>query len=251
MGNKLPLVSIITPTFNCSQFVKQTIKSVQNQTHQNWEMIIVDDCSQDNTANILKAIADNDERIHFIQLTTNVGPAKARNVAIQAARGRFIAFLDSDDLWLPNKLEKQIHFMQSKGMAFSYTQYRRFSGSSLGHLVSIPNSLNYRQLLKNTAIATSTVVINRDFTGEVKTQNQGYDDFILWLSILKQGFTAFALQEDLMRYRVSSNSVSSNRLRSIRWVWNIYRNVEKLNLLDSTWCFTNYALNASWKWKTF
>jgi teichuronic acid biosynthesis glycosyltransferase TuaG len=118
MFENLPLVSVITPTFNCSNFIQKTIESVQNQTYKHWEMIIVDDCSQDDTGNIIKTISDNDERIHFIQLNTNGGPAKARNIAMQNAKGRFIAFLDGDDLWLPQKLEHQLQFMLKKKSLF-------------------------------------------------------------------------------------------------------------------------------------
>ena len=254
LDDEKALVSIITPVYNSEEFVRAAIVSAQAQTYTNWEMIVVDDFSQDNTYEIVEEIAKKDQRIQLIKLSKSGGPAIARNEALQLANGRFIAFLDSDDLWLPEKLEHQLNFMLDCDIAFSYTRYRRISTSleRTGRLIRIPDSLNYWQLLRNTAIATLTVMVDRQKTGVLETLDEGYDDFILWLSILKRGFVAYGLQEDLARYRCGSrNSVSSNRIRSVRWVWNIYRNVEKLNPIVAFWCFLNYGWNAYQKWSTF
>jgi teichuronic acid biosynthesis glycosyltransferase TuaG len=160
-----------------------------------------------------------------------------------------LAFLDSDDLWLPAKLERQIPFMQAKRAALSYTSFRRISadGRRVGRPRAIPATLTYRQLLRNTAIATLTAVIDRSRAGELAITDAGYDDFCLWLSILKRGHTAYGLREDLARYRVRGNSVSSRPLRSAGWVWNIYRNIEGLSWPDSAWCLANFAVRASAK----
>ncbi|MGD1862383.1 MAG: glycosyltransferase family 2 protein [Leptolyngbyaceae cyanobacterium] len=248
------LVSIITPAFNSEDFIAHTINSVQSQTYQVWEMFIVDDCSSDRTKEIVHQAAAQDTRIELLTLTKNVGPAVARNIALKHASGRFVAFLDSDDLWLPDKLEQQVNFMLRTNIAFSYTQYRRLAmlDQNSGRLIDVPTSLTYWQLLRNTAIATSTVIIDRQKTGSIQTLDRGYDDFILWLSILKKGFVAYGLQEDLGRYRCgSSTSVSSNKLRSIKWVWSIYSDVERLNTLLAAWCFFGYAWNAYWKRRRF
>ena len=187
------LISIITPAYNASRFIGETIRSVAAQSCQNWEMIIVDDCSLDNTCSLIDEFAKQDPRIRLIRHAINGGgPAKARNTALNAANGRYVAFLDSDDLWLPDKLERQLRFMESHRSALSFTSFRRITenGESSGQPVRIPARLHYRELLKNTAIATSTVVVDRDKTGPFEMVETYYDDFVLWLSLLKRGFVA-------------------------------------------------------------
>lgn len=241
-----PSVSIITPAFNASSSIGQTIQSAQAQTFQNWEMIVVDDCSKDDTCSIVEGYAASDRRIRLLRQTANGGPARARNAALKAAVGRYVAFLDSDDCWLPVKLERQFGFMAANDIALSYTLYRRFRDGSeeAGPLVKLPSTLTYKDLLKNTSIACLTVMIDRDRTGLIEFSAIRHEDFALWLKLLKRGFVAHGLMEDLARYRVSSVSVSGNKLKSATWVWNIYRNVEKLNLPYSSWCFVNYVWNA-------
>ncbi len=248
-----PLVSIIIPAFNAARFIRATLESVQAQTYTNWEALVVDDCSQDNTYEIVKELANIDNRIRCFQLTENSGPAIARNTAIATATGRYIAFLDSDDLWLPQKLDRQLLFMQAYDIAFSYTQYRRISesGDTCSKLISVPDQIQYWNLLKNTAVTTSTVVIDRKKTGLFEMVNKGYDDFILWLYLLKSGFTAFGLQEDLCRYRIVNNSISRNKLTAARWVWSIYRQTEKISPPLALWCFVNYAWRGYWKNKEY
>jgi teichuronic acid biosynthesis glycosyltransferase TuaG len=172
---------------------------------------------------------------------------------LDQASGRFVAFLDSDDLWLPQKLERQLPFMQYNKAALSYTSFRRMSedGQVVGKVRPIPRSLTYDQLLKNTAIATLTAVVDREISGPIAMTNEGYDDFCLWLSILKRGHVAHGLQEDLARYRVRGGSVSSKPLRSARWVWNIYRNVENLSALRSVWSLAHFGARAWLKRREF
>lgn len=248
-----PDVSIITPAFNAARFIAETIKSVKSQTCESWEMIIVDDCSRDDTLDLVQAFATEDTRIHLIRQTRNGGPALARDAAIRAARGRYIAFLDSDDLWLPDKLERQLEFMRRSNYVFTYTCYRRISenGETCGRTISVPEKLNYHQLLRNTAIATSTVLIDREGTGPFKMIRTYYDDYALWLTLLKRGITAHGLQEDLMRYRIVRKSVSRHKLNSAKWVWRTYRDVEGLAFPYATWCFLNYAWRAYRKYASF
>ena len=205
--------------------------------------MIADDCSTDNTAAVIESYAAKDPRVKLIRQPRNGGPALARQAAIEQAQGRFIAFLDSDDLWLPAKLERQIAFAREHRAALSYTAFRRINenGSVTGRLIAVPASLSYDQLLKNTSIATLTALVDRDIAGPIAMKNEGYDDFCLWLSILKPGHVAWGLNEDLARYRVRGVSVSSRPMRSAGWVWHIYRNVERLSLLKSAWCFAHWA----------
>lgn len=247
------LVSIIVPAFRVEGLVGDTIDSVLSQTYQNWEMLIVDDCSPDNTVEVVRAAASKDDRIRLIESVTNGGPAKARNLALQQAKGRWVAFLDSDDVWLPTKLQESLDFAAIKKASLVYTGFRRmtFDGKTVGRYVSVPKSLSYRQLMGNTAIATSTVVIDRAAVGEVVMRSVYYDDFVCWLEILKKGNIAWGLDKDLMRYRVVSNSVSRNKKKSAKEVWKIYRQTLKLGLFQSAWYFLNYAVRASLKYRKF
>jgi teichuronic acid biosynthesis glycosyltransferase TuaG len=249
----MPLVSIITPSWNVASLIGETIASVQAQTFSDWELLIADDCSTDNTAAVIESFAAKDPRVKLIRQPRNGGPALARQAAIEQAQGRFIAFLDSDDLWLPAKLERQVAFARDHRAALSYTAFRRINetGSVTGRLIAVPTSLNYDQLLKNTSIATLTALVDRDISGPIVMKNEGYDDFCLWLSILKPGHVAWGLNEDLARYRVRGVSVSSRPLRSAGWVWRIYRNVERLSLLKSAWCFAHWGARAWLKRREF
>jgi teichuronic acid biosynthesis glycosyltransferase TuaG len=249
----MPLVSIITPSWNVERLIGETILSVQAQTLGDWELLIADDCSTDNTPAVIESYAAKDARVKLIRQPRNGGPALARQAAIEQAQGRFIAFLDSDDLWLPAKLERQVAFARQHRAALSFTAFRRINedGSITGRLITVPDSLTYDQLLKNTSIATLTALVDRDIAGNIAMKNEGYDDFCLWLSILKPGHVAWGLNEDLARYRVRGVSVSSRPMRSAGWVWHIYRNVERLSLLKSVWCFAHWAARAWLKRRQF
>jgi teichuronic acid biosynthesis glycosyltransferase TuaG len=249
----MPLVSIITPSWNVERLIGDTIESVQAQTLRDWELLIADDCSTDKTAAVIESYAAKDPRIRLIRQPRNGGPALARQAAIEQAQGRFIAFLDSDDLWLPPKLERQIAFAREHRAALSFTAFRRINetGSVTGRLIPVPDSLTYDQLLKNTSIATLTALVDRDIAGNFAMKNQPYDDFCLWLSILKRGHIAYGLNEDLARYRVRGVSVSSRPLRSAGWVWHIYRNVEQLSVVKSAWSFGHWSARALLKRRQF
>lgn len=246
------LISIIIPAYKAATFIGEAIRSVQAQDYQNWEMLIVDDGSPDNTAEVVANFAETDLRVKLIQ-QKNSGPAMARQRALEAAHGRYITFLDADDYWLPGKLSRQLAFMREHQAAVSFTRFRRISadGRKQGHLVAIPERLTYRQLLRNTAIATSTAMVDRRLTGPFAMKKTYYDDYALWLDLLKRGFVAHGLQEDLMRYRVVGKSVSRNKGKSARMVWRTYREVEGLGAPYASWCFANYAFRALLKYRYF
>ena len=247
------LVSIITPAYRCASVVGETIKSVLDQTHANWELLIAEDCSPDDTVQAIERWCRRDSRIHLIRNSINSGPAVTRNAALERARGRWIAFLDSDDLWLPAKLERCISFARSQDAALVFTGFRRMTadGGSIGRYIGTPQTLNYRQLLGNTAIATSTVVIDSHKVGTFRMRRTYYDDFDCWLQILKRGLLAHGLDEDLMRYRVMGQSVSRNKRRSAGKVWRAYRDLEKLSLPAAAWYFSQYAVRGLLKYRSY
>ena len=247
------LVSIVTPAYRAASYIGDTIACVQSQTYSRWEMLIVDDCSPDDTPEVARAAADGDSRIRIIRQESNGGPAAARNRALAEARGDWVAFLDSDDLWLPRKLQRQIAFHTGTDAKITYTAFRRISadGAAVGAQVHIPASLDYRRLLGNTAIATSTVLIDRRRTGPIQMKKVYYDDFVCWLDILREGGVALGLQEDLMRYRVVGGSVSRNKGKSAREVWRIYRETLGLSPLSAAWNFSRYAANGVLKYARF
>jgi teichuronic acid biosynthesis glycosyltransferase TuaG len=239
-------VSIIMPAYNSSRFIKKTIKSVLRQSYLNWELIIADDGSSDATVEIIERLILNESRIKLIKLKKNRGAANARNEAIKCAKGRYLAFLDSDDLWEPVKLERQIAYMKERDIGFSFTNYRMITedGQETDKLVKCPSIISYNQLLKNTIIGCLTVILDKHKMEDIKFPNIKPEDTALWLLLLKQGNKAHCLQEDLAMYRLVDGSVSSNRLRAAKRFWFVLRRSEKLNLFHAVWCFTSYSINA-------
>lgn len=240
------LVSIITPAYNAAAYIAETIESVFAQTYTNWEMLIVNDCSKDNTAEIVQSYAAKDKRIKLINLKQNSGAAVARNTAIQNAKGRYIAFLDSDDLWKKEKLQKQIEFMQQNGYAFAFTNYEHFKETkeNIQNQVQVPKRLNYNQALKGNQIGCLTVMLDRKQIQNIHFTTQKHEDYILWLNILKQGITAYGMQESLALYRTgNSKSISGNKLQSALWTWRVYREIQKLSVVKSMYYMWFYVVN--------
>lgn len=241
------LVSVVTPTYNSERFINETIESVLNQTYTNWEMIIVDDASQDNTVNIIKKYMKQDNRIRLIQLKENCGSAIARNTAMDHAKGRYIAFLDSDDLWLPEKLSTQIHFMLENDIAFSYTQYRRITekGQETNALSKVIPRVGYERLMKHCIIGCLTVMLDMEKIGPERMINiRTRQDYAYWLAIMKKGFDAYGMPIVLSHYRTVANSISSNKLKAAKKNWELYHHIEGHSFLKSIWYFTNYAINS-------
>lgn len=242
---KSGLVSVVMPAHNSQGLLCESVQSVLAQTYKDWELIIVDDASRDGTLALASQFASDDPRIRVLPLEQNVGVAEARNRGINDARGQYLAFLDSDDMWLPNKLETQIGFMGSTGAGFSFAQYRRISrDGSLSNPVKVPRSVNYEGLLRGNSIGCLTVAIDRYQIPEVSMPAIKHEDYVTWLKILRRGHVAYGIPQDLARYRVTASSVSSDKRRSASWTWNIYRRVEGLSLLKSAWCFLHYTARA-------
>lgn len=236
------LVSIITPVYNSEKYIGETIKSVLAQTHQNWEMLIADDCSKDNTAEIIKSF--NDERIKYIKLDNNSGAAVARNVSLEKAKSKIIAFLDADDMWKPEKLEKQLKFMLDNNYGFTFTGYEILREGE-NKVINVPSKLNYGQFMKNTIIGTLTVMMNKDIVGEVRLVNVKKDhDSMTWAKILREGNLAYGLNESLSYYRKVEGSISNNKFKAAKNHWNNCRNIEKLSVPKCLYYFFFYGLNA-------
>lgn len=242
----VPLVSIITPLYNSSAFIKQTIDSVLAQSYPHWEMIIVDDKSKDDSVQLIKQYIKDDPRIQLICLAHNHGAAEARNIAIKRAKGEYIAFLDSDDLWLPTKLEEQVTFMKKRNISFSFTSYSLISeeGDHMGIEVTAPEIVDYKYLIGNTIIGCLTVMLDREKIKQIEMPAIQPEDTALWLLLLKQGHQAYGLQKVLSNYRIVSNSTSRNKLKAAFRYWKLLRNQEKLNLVKVNFYFSKYAYHA-------
>jgi len=245
-----PVVSIITPAHNSERFLPETIRSVLAQTFANWEMIIVDDASTDSTPQIARRFVQEDRRVRVVRLESPAGAGGARNAGMDAARGRFLAFLDSDDLWLPQKLAMQVEVMLATGVPFTYAGYRMIdeNGAIVGRPIRAPQSMSYRRLLKNTAIGCLTVMLDREVCGETRMPAlRRHEDLVMWYALLKRGVVARGIAQDLARYRIVRGSRSRNKLATAAHMWKVYRDVEKLSLADALWCFAHYSWHAYWK----
>ena len=246
---KKDMVSIITPVYNCERLLSKTIESVINQTYDNWELLLVDDCSSDNSATIAKKYVKKDKRVKYIKLKQNSGAAVARNTALENSKGRFVAYLDSDDLWKPEKLEKQVRFMVDNKCAFTCTDYEKIdeNGNSLNKIIKIPKKVNYNLFLRNTIIQTVGVMIDTSVTGKdvlVMPNIRRRQDAATWCQVLKAGYDCYEVPENLSYYRVVKNSLSSNKFKAVKGTWSLYRDIEKLPLWKACFCFVGYAFNA-------
>ncbi|WP_418223271.1 glycosyltransferase family 2 protein [Clostridium isatidis] len=239
------LVSIITPTYNCGRFISETIDSVLKQTYTNWEMIIVDDCSTDNTKEVVEEYVKKDSRIKYYILEQNSGAAVSRTRAMELAKGKYIAFLDSDDLWTEDKLQKQIDFMESNGYAFTCTAYEQIDekGKSLNKVIKTRKKTNYNRVLLDCPVGNSTVMYNVEKLGKFTVPNiRKRNDDALWLQMLKKEKYIYGMEDVLMRYRIRENSISSNKLQLIKYHWKLYREIEHLSVLRSVFHICYWGL---------
>lgn len=230
------VVSIITPSFNSEKFIADTIRSVQNQTHQNWEMIIVDDCSTDQTATIVEHFVANDDRILFFQLDKNSGAGIAREMALSKAQGDYIAFLDADDLWKPLKLEKQLQFLKENKIPFTFSFYDCIDevGNSLNKRVEAPINLSYRQLFFCNYVGNLTGIYERNYFGKIAiSSTRKRQDWMMWLTILKKMKKVKPVPESLAIYRIRDNSLSASKVDLLKHNFAVYRNFHGFNLVTS------------------
>ena len=247
------MVSIVVPMHNAKQYIEDTIKSVLEQTYENWELILVDDCSTDETCETVKQFVESlpfmvKERIHVLPLESNAGAAGARNAGTKTAKGRYLCFLDADDLWNKDKLEKQIAFMEEKQATFCFTGYEFGDADAVrtGKIVRVPEQMVYKQALQNTTIFTSTVMldITRFDPEQLMMPDVKSEDSALWFKLLRDGRVAHGLDENLVIYRRPANSLSSNKVEAIRRIWNLYRREEGLSVPYSMYNLFFWAVRA-------
>lgn len=249
------LVSIITPNFNNNAFIHRAFESIRSQTHTNWEWLVVDDCSDDRGQSI-KELAQSDNRIKLICHETNQGAAVARNTALDAAQGSFIAFLDMDDFWLPQKLELSLEFMKKQSKHFVYSDYQKYKTSTkeVSIPITAPDKITYADLLKTCSICTSTVVMKKEVIGNIRmspTLRQG-QDYVFWLQVLSKLDGAWKFSyEPLTLYSVGHVSLSSNKFKKAKGQWNIYRQSLGFGPLRSIYYFSFYAVNGYLKFRKF
>lgn len=251
-----PMVSIIVPVYNAAEYIEEAFYSVTAQTYRNWELILVDDASTDTSRDCLRRILEHSRqdpelsgkvRVFFSE--QNKGPAAARNTGLRAARGRFVAYLDADDLWKPAKLEAQVAFMQRGGYAFGFTGYEFADsrGHPNGRTVRVPKSLTYREALGNTTISTITVMFDREQIPDwllAMPEDSLREDTAAWWRILRHGYTAYGLNEALSVYRRHDGSYSANKWKAVRGTWKLYRENEGMTVREAGSYFVKYLIGA-------
>jgi teichuronic acid biosynthesis glycosyltransferase TuaG len=244
-----PLVSIITPCYNSADFIKPTLNAVLAQSFTDWELIVIDDKSKDRTTEIVASYVQKHKNIRLITLEQNGGVANARNVGLAAAKGKYIAFLDSDDIWLEDKLAKQVAYMEAQNLPMTFCAYHRIdeAGAIISRKIEVPKSVSYRQLLSHNVIIFSTSLTLKSAIGATKFKKAGHEDWIFWLDIFKKPYTGYGINEALVQYRIRQGSVSSNKLKVIGFTWKILRENEQLGLVKSAFHFVKYAFATVWK----
>ena len=226
------LVSVIMPIYNAEKCLIETLNSIFSQDYKNIEIILVDDCSKDNSAKMITDFQKGHPEIVYYLQEKNMGAGAARNKALELSKGQYVAFLDSDDIWMPNKISRQIELMKVKNSPFSYTAIEMMDENSetIKGKRNIRETCDYKYLLHNTIIATSSVVIDRTVLGDFRMPlRRGGQDYATWLMLLRDGAVACGINEALVRYRVASGSLSSNKFKSIKQVWEIQTQDEKIN----------------------
>ncbi len=243
-------VSIIVPVYNAEKYIVETMEHVAAQTYENWELLLVVDGCGDDCARVIREYqkTTGEKRLRLMVNEENMGAARSRNRGLLAARGRYIAYVDADDLWRPEKLERQLQYMREKQAAFVFTGYEFADeqGAGTGRVVHVPSRLTYREALKNTTIFTSTVMFDTQMIPremlempEIKSE-----DTALWWKVLREGHTAWGLDQNLVLYRRPRQSLSSNKLEAVRRIWNLYRRAEGLSVPYSLYNFCFWAWRA-------
>ncbi len=249
------LVSIIIPVYNAEKFIEKTIDSVRKQTYTNWELLLVEDSSTDRTLEVMTKLAEElkDDRIIITRQDGDNGAAGARNKGLELAKGRFVTYLDADDLWVPDKLEKELYFLEKlqkkdpeAGFVFSGYEFADENAVGTGKVVHVPKTLNLKQALGNTTIFTSTVLLDTEKIDKdlMRMPYIKSEDTATWWQILKTGKLAYGLDENLVLYRRAGKSLSSNKIEALRRIWNLYRKVAELSVTASCYYFVLWAVRA-------
>lgn len=244
-NTELPLVSIITPCFNAESTISQTIESVLAQTYRNWEMLIIDDGSTDGSIELIKEYKSQDNRIKLLKTQYPSGsPSKPRNIGIDYAKGTYVAFLDSDDLWMPEKLEKQVAHLKKYNLALSYSYYEKmdWQGKRDNRQIKTCSHSTYNSLLKSNAIPCLTSIVSRDSIGNTRFKNIPQEDFCFWLDILKKGYQASNLCEVTALYREAKNSRSANKFKMFKGYWNVIYNHQHIPFVKCCYYMITYTL---------
>lgn len=246
-----PLVSVITPVFNAARFLPETIRSVKVQTLSDWEHIFADDGSTDQSPAVVRQASADDDRIRLLFAGKRSGPARARNKALEAARGRFVAFLDADDYWLPTKLERCLAWMVANDCSFAYHDYRSVSadGSKIGGLIRGPDTLDWRALHTRRGIGCFAVVIDRRKIPEFRFPSHysgPHEDFLAWAQLIRMGHPGRRVPEDLGRYRASGEGRNADKIGAAVECWRNYRRESRLPLLRAASWWSQYAWHAYW-----
>ena len=237
------IVSVIIPVYNAGKYIGKTIETALNQTYKKIEIILVDDCSRDNSRQVIEGYTKKHKNIVYYLQEINAGAAVARNKALDLAAGRYVAFLDSDDLWYPEKIEKQIKLMRKNKSAICYTAIEMIdeNDTMIKGKRNIKEKINYKFLLKNTMIATSSVVVDRKDTGDfIMPLIRSGQDYATWLQLMRGGIVAYGINEALVKYRKSSKSLSANKFKSVIQVWHIQVSKEGIDPVIATlntFCF--------------
>jgi glycosyltransferase involved in cell wall biosynthesis len=246
------LVSIITPAFNSEKYIEATIASVQAQTHQNWEMIIIDDCSKDKTIEIVKEIIQKDNRIKLIQLTENAGSGVARNNGIEKATGKYLTFLDADDIWFPNFITTNIQNIITKKTPFVFSSYKR-SNEKLEFIYSdfiVPEKVNYWDILKTNSIGCLTAFIDIETIGKKYMPSiRKRQDMGLWLQYLKEIPYAYGIKEPMAIHRIRKNSLSGDKWKLLKYQWEFYYKLENLGFIKTIYYLSHWAINGFLKYR--
>ena len=245
MSNKKNKVSIITPTYNSESFISETIKSIINQSYENWELLITDDCSEDDTVETVKKFCNIDKRIKLFKLKKNSGAGKARNNSILNANGRFIAFCDSDDIWLEKKLEKQVNFLLKKNISFSFSSYYYCDENLkiLGKISAVKN-LTYNKILLNNYVGCLTAIYDSKKLGKLyMSEIRKRQDWTLWIKIMRKIGKTSVLSSPLALYRRRKDSLSKNIFSLLKYTWLIYHKELKFNYIKSIFYMCLYILN--------
>ena len=242
------LITIIIPVYNAEKYIKEAIESVLAQTYTNYEVIFIDDASTDNSVSIIEEYCKVNGNLKLIKLSRNMGVAFARNLGIRRAKGRYLTFLDSDDIWFKNRLKEQVEFARENNYAFTYSAYKYITedGSKVSNKVEVPDELKYNEALLNTRILTITAMLDLNVVKKYECYMPKFkhEDMATWWKLLKKGYTAYGLNNTLAYCRIREGSRSANKIKSAYYRWNLYRDIEKLGLLKTIYCFMHYVFNA-------